>query len=69
MLSITKSIARQSSLQEKYASLNVGYQSKSGPGKIHEAILVVSQISVVLTYIEGRQMVAPKLLNIQFERP
>ena len=27
-----------------------------------------SQISVLLTYIEGRQMVAPKLLNIHFER-
>ena len=27
-----------------------------------------SQISVLLTYIEGRQMVAPKLLNISFQR-
>ena len=25
-----------------HASLNVGYQGKSGPGKIHEVILVVS---------------------------
>ena len=48
--------------------VNVGYQGKSGPGKIHEVILVISQVSVLLTYIKGRQMVAPKLLNIQFER-
>ena len=27
-----------------------------------------SQISVLLTYIEGRQMVGPKLLNLHFER-
>jgi len=24
-----------------HASLNVGYQGKSGPGKIHEVILVI----------------------------
>ena len=30
--------------------------------------VIIRQISVLLTYIEGRQMVAPKLLNIQFER-
>jgi len=28
-----------------HASLNVGYQGKSGPGKIHEVILVVYKIS------------------------
>ena len=27
-----------------HASLNVGYQGKSGPGKIHEVILVNSKI-------------------------
>ena len=51
-----------------HACLNVGYQGKSGPGKIRDVILVISQVSVLLTYIKGRQMVAPKLLNIQFER-
>ena len=30
---------------------------------------ITSQLSVLLTYNEGREMVAPKLLNIQFERP
>ena len=29
--------------------------------------IIISQLSVLLTYIEGRQMVAPKLLNIHFE--
>ena len=31
-----------------HASLNVGYQDKSGPGKIHEVILVSFTFSVVL---------------------
>ena len=30
--------------------------------------VIISQVSVLLTYIEGRQMVAPKLLNIHFQR-
>ena len=28
-----------------HASLNVGYQGKSGPGKIHEVILVMESLS------------------------
>ena len=30
-----------------HASLNVGYQGKSGPGKIHEVILVILNTELV----------------------
>ena len=32
-----------------HASLNVGYQAKSGPGKIHEMILVIHNLPRELT--------------------
>ena len=35
-----------------HASVNVGYQGKSGPGKIHEVILVIieTEMKVVVSF-------------------
>ena len=32
----------------KHASLNVGYQGKSGPSKIHEVILVIITVTILI---------------------
>ena len=43
-----------------HASLNVGYQGKSGPGKIHEVILVshiTRRRATVLSYINNNKKI------------
>ena len=40
-----------------HASLNVGYQGKSGPGKIHEVILVLQTFNCrILRTFNGRTL-------------
>ena len=53
-----------------HASLNVGYQGKSGPGKIHEVILVVSYCALMkhqaFFTIQAKLKLAIKLIIIFF---